>query len=153
MGMIAIRSGVWVSPVGKDPNLSGWSGNCSWMIIAMTRRLVRLITSCLNNPDGPSRKMISSVNSCTGLYHSTFLEPFVLRPYHHPLLTFHKKVEKRPRTFAAICMSVILSTVSIPTIRPPRSSCLRRVSSSTLASPGPNIQIESAPRMREIIPS
>src|SRR5439155_24769822 len=45
------------------------------------------------------------------------------------------------RTFAAIWRSVILSTVSTPAMRPPRSLLLRRFVSSPFASPGPNIRM------------
>jgi len=46
---------------------------------------------------------------------------------------------KRSRTFAAIWRSVILSTVSTPTMRSPSPLLSRRFLSSPLASPGPNI--------------
>ncbi len=57
------------------------------------------------------------------------------------------------RTFAAIWRSVILSTVSTPAMRPPRSLLLRRFVSSPFASPGPNIRMDSASPMHAITAS
>lgn len=63
--------------------------------------------------------------------------------------TLHLSWRKRYRTFAAIWWSVILSTVSIPAMRSPSVWRSRRVLSSTFASPGPSIRIESASRIKE----
>lgn len=51
---------------------------------------------------------------------------------------------KRCRTFAAIWRSVILSTISTPTMRPLSPFLARRFSRSPLASPGPKIKIDCA---------
>ena len=62
------------------------------------------------------------------------------------LLNWQAYFRKCCRTFAAIWRSVILSTVSIPTMRPPKPLFARRFSSSPFASPGPNSRMDSESR-------
>ena len=69
------------------------------------------------------------------------------------LLNWQAYFGKCCRTFAAIWRSVILSTVSTPTTRPLSPLLARRFSSSPLASPGPNIRMESASRIHAITAS
>ena len=54
------------------------------------------------------------------------------------------------RTFAAICRSVILSTVSTLTMRWPSPSRSRWCLSSILASPGPSRRMDSASRISDV---
>jgi hypothetical protein len=69
------------------------------------------------------------------------------------LLNGQAHFRKCCRTLAAIWRSVILSTVSTPTMRPPSLFFTRRFLSSPFASPGPNIRMESASRIHAITAS
>ena len=63
---------------------------------------------------------------------------------HRNLSVAERCFAKCRRTLAAIWRSVMRSTVSTAAMRPPGRLLARRVCSSPLASPGPNIRIASA---------
>lgn len=76
-----------------------------------------------------------------------------LSDFRHRDPTARRYLAKCSRTFAAIWRSVILSTVSRLTMRPPSLLFSSRFFSSPFASPGPNMKMASASPMAAITAS